>query len=62
MDAMDIAKACGALGAGRSSVGCPINHAVGVEIEVEVGDKVEEGNNRLFEFTSTFLFPQIQGA
>ncbi|XP_064629061.1 thymidine phosphorylase-like [Lineus longissimus] len=43
IDAMDIAKACGALGAGRSKAGAPINHSVGVEIQVEVGDMVEKG-------------------
>jgi len=43
VDAMEIGLTTAALGAGRAKKGDPIDHAVGVEVRVKVGDRVEPG-------------------
>ena len=45
--ALEVAYAANALGAGREKKGDPVDHAVGVMVYVNVGDKVAEGD-RLF--------------
>ncbi|MAU10983.1 MAG: thymidine phosphorylase [Anaerolineaceae bacterium] len=45
--ALQVAYAANALGAGREKKGDPVDHAVGVMVYVNVGDKVAEGD-RLF--------------
>jgi pyrimidine-nucleoside phosphorylase len=44
IDAMLIARSAIALGAGRDRVGEPIDHAVGVTLDVEPGDEVQPGD------------------
>lgn len=43
MDGMCLAQVLHKLGAGRSSAGAPINHSVGAELLVSLGEKVEKG-------------------
>ncbi|KAL0967193.1 hypothetical protein UPYG_G00249010 [Umbra pygmaea] len=43
IDGMVVAKVMQSLGAGRSKVGVPVNHSVGVELLVSLGQKVEKG-------------------
>jgi len=46
-DALEIGLSAVVLGAGREKKGDPIDHAVGVEVHVKVGDRIEPGA-RLF--------------
>jgi len=43
IDAMAIARVCLGLGAGRIRLGDSVDHAVGVILEAQVGDRLEEG-------------------
>ncbi|HEY4691552.1 MAG TPA: thymidine phosphorylase [Anaerolineae bacterium] len=43
VDALEIGLTAVTLGAGRAKKGDPIDHAVGIEVEVKVGDRVEAG-------------------
>ena len=43
LDALQVGKAVFALGAGRSRQGDAVDHAVGVDIQAKVGDRVEAG-------------------
>jgi thymidine phosphorylase len=43
IDAMAIARVCLRLGAGRTQLDDPVDHSVGALLEVQVGDRLEEG-------------------
>jgi len=43
IDAMAIARVCLRLGAGRTQLDDPVDHSVGAILEVQVGDRLEEG-------------------
>lgn len=43
IDAMPCAIVSGKLGAGRAKSGDPINYAVGLELQTEVGKEIKEG-------------------
>lgn len=47
VSALDIARAANALGAGREKKGDPVDHAVGVIVDVNVGDQVKRGQELL---------------
>jgi len=47
VSALDIARAANALGAGREKKGEPVDHAVGVVVDVNVGDQVQHGQDLL---------------
>ena len=44
IDAMTMAQACLDLGSGRRSLGDDVDHAVGIILEAQVGDDVEQGD------------------
>jgi thymidine phosphorylase len=43
IDAMAIARVCLGLGAGRARLGDSVDHSVGAILEVQVGDRLEDG-------------------
>ena len=45
IDAMQCAVVSSRLGAGRDTVGAPINYAVGLELCTAVGNKIDRGNS-----------------
>ena len=47
IDGMVIAQVLHRLGAGRSKAGDPVNHSVGAELLVSLGQKMEKGENSL---------------
>ena len=43
IDALEVAKVCRNLGAGRTFAGQEVDMAVGIQLHVEVGDRVQAG-------------------